>query len=146
MILKMLLFNHLSCIQFFVNPCYSHSMPVSSVLHYLPNLHKFMSIESVILSNHFILCQVVFFCIRVFSNESALCIRWPKYWNFTISNSPSNGHSGWFPLGLTGLISLLSKRLLRVFANTTVLNNQFFSVQPSSWSNSHIHMWLLDKP
>jgi len=60
MILKML-FNHLSCIQFFVNPCYSHSMPVSSVLHYLPNLHKFMSIESVILSNHFILCQVVFF-------------------------------------------------------------------------------------
>ena len=53
---------------------------------------------------------------------------------------------GWFPLGLTGLISLQSKGLSRVFSNTTVLKHQFFSAQPSLWSNSHIHTWLLEKP
>ena len=53
---------------------------------------------------------------------------------------------GWFPLGLTGLISLLYKRLSRVFPNTTVQKHQFFGVQPSLWSDSHIHTWLLEKP
>ena len=53
---------------------------------------------------------------------------------------------GWFPLGLTGLISLQSKRVLRVFSNITALKNQFFRAQPSLWSNSHIHAWLLEKP
>ena len=52
----------------------------------------------------------------------------------------------WFPLGLTGLISLQSKRLSRVFSNTTVQKHQFFSAQLSSQSNSHIHMWPLEKP
>ena len=51
----------------------------------------------------------------------------------------------WFPLGLTGLISLQSKRLSRVFSDTTVQKHQFFSALPSLWSNSHIHMWLLEK-
>ena len=51
---------------------------------------------------------------------------------------------GWFPLGLTGLISLLPKWLLRVFSSTTVWKHQFFSTQPSSWSNSHTCTWLLD--
>ena len=53
---------------------------------------------------------------------------------------------GLFPLGLTGLISLLSKELLRVFYSTTVWKYQFFGTQPSVWSNSHIHTWLLEKP
>ena len=53
---------------------------------------------------------------------------------------------GWFPLGLTGLISLLSKELSRVFSNTIVWKHQFFGTQPSLWSNSHIHTWLLEKP
>ena len=53
---------------------------------------------------------------------------------------------GWLPLGLTGLICLLSKRLSRVFSITTVWKYQFFSAQPSLWSNSHIHIWLLEKP
>ena len=53
---------------------------------------------------------------------------------------------GWFPLGLTGLISLQFKGLSRVFANTTVQKHQFFSAQPSSQSNSHIHTWPLEKP
>ena len=52
----------------------------------------------------------------------------------------------WFPLGWTGLISLLSKRLSRVFSNTTVQKHQFFSAQLSLWSNSHICTWLLEKP
>ena len=53
---------------------------------------------------------------------------------------------GWFPLGLTGLISLQSKGLSRVFSNTIVQKYQFFSTQLSLWSNSHIHTWLLEKP
>ena len=53
---------------------------------------------------------------------------------------------GWFPLGLTGLFSLLSKGLSRVFSNTTVKKHQFVSDQPSLWSNSHIHTWLLENP
>ena len=53
---------------------------------------------------------------------------------------------GWFPLGLTGLISLQSKGLSRVFSSTTVQKHQFFGAQPSLWSNSYIHIWLLEKP
>ena len=53
---------------------------------------------------------------------------------------------GWFPLGWTGLISLLSKGLSRVFSNTTVRKHHFFGTQPSLWSNSHICAWLLEKP
>ena len=53
---------------------------------------------------------------------------------------------GWFPIELTGLISLQSKGLSRVFSNTTVQKHQFFSAQPSLWSNSHICTWLLEKP
>ena len=53
---------------------------------------------------------------------------------------------GWFPLGWTGLISLLSKRLSRVFSKSTVWKHQFFSTQSSLWPNSHIHTWLLGKP
>ena len=71
------------------------------------SLLKLMSIESVMPSNHFTLCHPllllpsIFPSIRVFSNESALCIRWPKYWSFSIS--PPMSIQGWFPLGLTGL-------------------------------------------
>ena len=53
---------------------------------------------------------------------------------------------GWFPLGLTGLIFLQSKRLSRVFSSTTIRKHQFFSTQPSLWSNSHIRTWLWVKP
>ena len=114
------------------------------------SLLKFMSIDSVMLSNHLILCHPllllpsVFPSIRVFSGELALCIRWPKYRSFSISINPSMNIQGWFPLGLTGLISLLSKRLSRVFSSTTIWKHQFFGAQPSLWSNSHIYMWLLE--
>ena len=52
----------------------------------------------------------------------------------------------WFPLGLIGLISLQSKGLSRIFSKTIVRKHQFFNAQPSLWSNSHIHTWLLEKP
>jgi len=77
--------------------------------------------------------------IRVFSSESVLRIRWPKYWHFTFSIWSSNEYSGLISSGLTGLISLQFKGLSRVFSNTTVQKHQFFGVQLSLWSNSHIH-------
>ena len=52
----------------------------------------------------------------------------------------------WFPLGLTGFISMQSKGPSRVFSNTTVQKHQFFDAQPSLWVNTHIHIWLLEKP
>ena len=75
--------------------------------------------------------------IKVLSHDSALHTRWPNYWSFSIS--PSSEYSGLIPLGLTGLISLQSKGLSRVFSNTTVQKHQFFHAQPSLWSTSHIH-------
>ena len=116
------------------------------------NMLKLMSIESVMSSNHLILCHSllllasIFPSMRVFSNESALCIRWPKIWSFNFNISHSNEHQDWSPLGWTGWISLQSKGLLRVFSNTTVQKHQFFSAQLSSQSNFHIHTWPLEKP
>ena len=77
--------------------------------------------------------------IRVFSNESTLCMRGPKYWSFSFSISPSKEHPGLISFRWTGWISLQSKGLTRVFSNTTVQKHQFFGAQPSSQSNSHIH-------
>ena len=93
-----------------------------------------------------LLLPSVFPRIRVFAYESALCIRWPKYWSFSFGSVLPMNIQGWFPLGLTSLISLKSKEVSRVFSNTTVQKHQFFSSQFSLWSNSHIHTWLLEKP
>ena len=84
--------------------------------------------------------------IRVVTNESVLRIRWPKYWSFSFSISLSNEYLGLISLRLTGLISLQSKGLSKVFSNNTVQKHQFFGAQLSLWSNSHIHTWLLEKP
>ena len=103
------------------------------------SLLKPMSIVSVMSSNHHILCHPLFLLpsifpsVRVFSNYSALHIRWPKYWSFGFSISLSNEYSGWLPLGWTGWISLQSKGLSRVFSNTAVQKHQFFSTQLSLW-------------
>ena len=105
------------------------------------SLLRFTSLESMIPSNHFLLCRPllllpsIFPSIRVFSDESVLCIRWSKYWSFSFSMSPSNTQD-WFPLGLTDLISSF-KGLSTVFSNITVQKHQFFSAQISSQSNSH---------
>ena len=101
------------------------------------SLLKLMSIESVMPSNHLILCHPLLLMpsilpsIRVFANESVLHIRWPKYWSFSLCISPSNEYSGLisFRIRWTGWISLLSKGLSRVFSNTTVQKHQFFGAQ-----------------
>ena len=86
---------------------------------------KIMSIELMMSSNHLILCRPllhlpsIFPSIKVFSNESALHIRWPKYWSFSFSISPSNEHPGIISFRRTGWISLQSKGLSRVFSNST---------------------------
>ena len=73
-------------------------------------------------------------------------IRYPNYWSFNFSISLPMNIQNWFPLRLTGLISLQSKGLSRVFTSTTVQKRQYFSAQLSLWSNSHINTWLLEKP
>ena len=116
------------------------------------SLLKFTSIELVMPSNHLILCRPLLLSpsilpsIRVFSNESALLIRWPKYWSLSFSISPSNEYSGLISFRMDCWISLQSKGLSRVFFNTTVQKHQFFGIQLSLYFNSHIHTWLLEKP
>ena len=96
------------------------------------SLLKLMSIESVMQSSHLILCRPLLLLlpippsIRVFSNESTLHMRWPKYWSFSFSISPSNEHPGLVSFRMTGWVSLQSKVLSRVFSNTTVQKHQFF--------------------
>ena len=107
------------------------------------SLLKLMSIESVMPSKHLILCHPlllppsIFPSIRVFSNESVLRIRWPKYWRFSFSISLSSEYSGLI-FFRTGWISLQAKGLSRVFFNTTVQKHQFFDAQLSSQSNSYV--------
>ena len=107
------------------------------------SLLKRMSIELVMTYNHLVLCSLllllpsIFPSIRVFSNDSPLRIRWPKYWaSLSASVLPMNTQ-GWLLLGLTALISLLSMRLSKVFSNITIRKHQFFGAQPSLGSNSH---------
>ena len=101
------------------------------------SLLKCMSIESVMPSTHLILVHPllllpsIFPSIRVFSNESAPHIRWPKYWSFGFNISPSDEHLGLISFRWTSWISLLSKGLSRVFSNTTVQKHQFFGAQLS---------------
>ena len=90
-----------------------------------------MSIDSVVPSNRLVLCHPllllpsIFPSLRVFSNESALCIRWPKYWSFRFSISLSSEYSGLVSFRVSGWISLQFKRLSRVFSNSTVQKHQF---------------------
>ena len=124
----------LSCVQLFATS-WTAAFQASLSITDSQSLLKLMSIVSVMPSNHLILCHPlllppsVFPSIRVFSNESVLHIRWPKYWSFSFNISPSNEHPGRSPLRQTGWISLQSKGLSRVFSNTTVQKHQFFSVQ-----------------
>ena len=141
----------LSCSQLFATAWTAAYQASLSFINSWSSL-KHMSIESVMPSNHLILCcpllllPSVFLSIRVLSSESALCIRWPKYWSFSFSISPSNEYSGLISFRKTGWISLQSKGISRVFSNTTVQKCQFFGTQLSLWSNSHIRTWLLEKP
>ena len=115
------------------------------------NLLKLKPIESVMPSNHLVLCRPLLLCSVFPESES-----FPMSWLFTsggqsigvstsVSVIPMNIQSG-FPLGWMDWISLLSKALSKVFSNTTVQRHQFFSAQSSLWSSSRIHTWPLEKP
>ena len=145
----LLLFSYFSHVRLFATP-WTTAQQVSLSFIISQSLVRLMSIESLMPSNHLILCcpllllPSVFPYIGVFSKESALCMSWPKYWSFSFSISPSNEYSELISLGLTGFI-LRSKGLSRVFSSTAVQKHQFFGAQPSLWSNSHICTWLLEK-
>ena len=119
----------------------NRSTPGLPVRHQLPEITQTHVHRVVMPSSHLILLPLIPPSIRVFSNESTLCMRWPKHWSFSFSIIPKNTQD-WSPLGWTGWISSQSKGLSRVFSNTTVQKHQFFSAQLSSQSNSHIHTWL----
>ena len=100
------------------------------------SLLKLMSIELVMPSNHLIFCcplllPWIFPIIRVFSSESVLHIRWPKYWSFSFSISPSNEYSGLISFRIDWFDLLADQGLSRVFSNTTVQKHHFFGAQPS---------------
>ena len=127
------------------------SMPGSSILPVCQSMLKFISIKSVMLSNHLILCcplllPSIFPSIRVFSNELASHIGWPKYWSIETKTkywsvsfiiSPSIQYSRLISFRMTGLI-LQSKGLSRIFSST-IPKHQFFDAQHSLWSSSHMH-------
>ena len=103
-------------------------------------------------SHHLILCSPFFLLppippsIRVFSNESTLRMRWPKYWSFSFSIIPSKEHPGLISFRMDWLDLLAVQGISRVFSNTTVQKHQFFGAQPSSQCSSHIHTWPQEKP
>ena len=116
------------------------------------SLLRLMSVESVLPSNHLILCCPFSSCPQSFPASGSFPVS-----RFFTSSGQRIGASasasvlplniqGWFPLGLSGLISLLSKGLSRVFCSTTAWKPHFFGAQPSLWSRSHIPTWLLEKP
>ena len=137
------------------------SKPSFLVLHYLPEfapIHIF-EIQSLLhLLSHW--CDLTISSmptpspfsfslssIRVFYNELALGIRWPKYWNFSFSISPFSDYSrfSWFPLGLTALIFLLSKGFSRIFYRPSIQKHQLFSTKSSLWARSHTRTELPEK-
>ena len=120
------------------------------LFHYLRSWFKLLSIESIMSPNHLILCHPLllltsnFPSIRIFSNESALYIRWSKYWGFSFSISPSKEYSGLTSFSLlTGLIALLSKGLSRDSQGTLLQHHSLKTLilQHSAFllSSSHIH-------
>ena len=135
------LIQSLSHVQLFMTP-WTSAHQVSLSITNSQSLHKLISIESVMPSNHFIFCHLllllpsIFSSIRVFSKESVLCIRWPKYWRFSIS--PYNEYSGLISFRMDWLYLLAVqgtlKSLLQHHSSTPILQHSTFL-----WSNSHIH-------
>ena len=113
---------------------YSNSCPLSQWCHpTISSCHPFLFPPS------------IFPSIRIFSNESVLCIRWPKDWSFSFSISPSNEYSGLISFRMDWVDLLAVQGTLKNFLQHYNSKAFFFSAQPSLWSNSHIHTWLLGK-
>ena len=141
----------LSHVQHFATPWIAARQASLSITNSQSSL-KLTSIESVMPSSHLILCRPLLLLspippsIRIFSNESTLHMRWPKFGVSALASVLPKNTQDWSPWEWTGWISLQSKGLSRVFSSTTVQKHQFFSTQLSSQSNSHIHTWPQEKP
>ena len=126
----------LSHVQLLANP-WTAACQISLSITNSWSLLKLISIKSVMPSNHLILCRPlllppsIFPSTRVFSSESVLCIRWPKYWSFSFNIDPSNEHPGLISFRMDWLDLLAVQGRSRVFSNTTVQKHQFFGAQLS---------------
>ena len=136
----------LSCVWLFATPWTAACQAFLSITISW-SLLKLMSFESVIPSNHLIFCRPLFLLpsifpsLRVFSNELALHIRWPKYWSFSFSTSSFSEYSGLISFRIDWFESLT----VQVTLKSLLQYHQFFSAQPSLLSNCHICIWLLEK-
>ena len=134
----------LSRVQLFATPWIAARQASMSII-ISPSSLKLTSIESVMPSSHLILYRPLFLLppispsIRVFSSKSTLRMRWPKYWSFSFSIIPSKEYQGLISFRMDWLDVLAVQGLSRVFSNITVQKHQFFRIQASLWSNSHIH-------
>ena len=140
----------LSRVRLFVTP-WTTALQASLSIPNSRSPPKPMSTESVIPSNHLILCRPlllppsIFPSIRVFLNESVLHIRWPKYWGFSFNVSPSDECSGLISCRMDWLDLLEVQGTLKSLQHHHS-KHQFFGAQLSLWVDSHIHTWLLEKP
>ena len=134
----------LSCVRLFAT-LWTAAHQASLSITNSQSLLKLMPIASVMASKHLILCCPLLLppsispSIRVFSNESVLHMKWPKYWSFSCSISPSNEYSGPISFRIDWLNLLAVQGTSKVFSNTRVQKHQFFGAQLSLWFSSHIH-------
>ena len=141
----------LSCVWLFVTP-WTAAFQASLSITNSRSPPKPMSIELVMPSNHLILCHPllllpsIFPSIRVFSNELALCMRWPKYWSFSFNISPSNEHPGLISFRMDRLDLLAVQRALKSLLQHHNSKASILWCSAFLMSNSHIHTWLLEKP
>ena len=140
----------LSCVWLFATP-WTVARQASLSITNSQSLFKLMSIKLVMPSNHLFFCHPrlllpsVFSSIRVLSNESVLCIRWPKYCSFSFSISPYNEHPGLISFRMDCLDLLAVQGTLKNLLQHHRSKHQFFSTQLSLQSNSHIHKWPPEK-
>ena len=141
----------LSRVQIFATP-WTTAGQVSLSITNTRSLPKLMSIESVMPSSHLILCRPLLLLppvpssIRVFSSESTLHMRWPKYWSFNFSISPSNEHPERISFRMDLLDLLAVQGTLKSLLQHHSSKASILGAQLSSQSNSHIHSWPLEKP
>ena len=140
----------LSRVRLFVTPWIAARRASLSITNSRSSV-RLTSIKSVMPSSHLILCCRLLLppiptTIRVFSNESTLHMRWPKYWSFSFSIIPSKELPGLISFRMDWLDLLAVQGTLKSLSNTTVKKHQFFGAQPSSQSTSHIHTWPQEKP
>ena len=140
----------LSHVQLFATPCAAHQASLS--ITNSRSLPKLMSIESVMTSRHLIFCHPLFLMppippsIRVLPNESALRIRWPKYWNFSFNIIPSKEHPGLISFTMDWLDLLAAQGTLKSLLQHHSSKASILQHSASLWSSSNIHTWVLEKP